>query len=132
MDTAEPADALPTNESSRPEAPRAPYRHDAAHIPALARLADAACEDVDDPPEAGVRVEQLAEQMAPAAERPDARAVALAFSYNLRRREIPRGGGAGPAGWPVDISDGDARKSQNRRSTATRTLMWSLGDFTRT
>ncbi|GAB3474603.1 DUF4209 domain-containing protein [Amycolatopsis cihanbeyliensis] len=92
MNTAEPADALPPNESARPESPRAPYRHEAAHIPALARLADAACEDVGDPLDASVRVGQLAEQMAPAAERPDARVVALAFSYVLRHREIPQGG----------------------------------------
>ncbi len=68
----------------RTDGPPSPYQHDAARVPALARVADAACEGVTDPHEAGLRVEALAAQADPRVDRPGAMALCSTFMYVIR------------------------------------------------
>src|SRR5207248_7211152 len=62
----------------------APYRYDPTIVPALARLADLACEGVDDPHDAGLRVEGLAMQADPPIEPAAARALFTTFMYLIQ------------------------------------------------
>jgi hypothetical protein len=66
-----------------PDGPPAPYWHDATRVPALARVADAACEGVTDPHEAGLRVEKLAAQADPHVDRPAATVLRNTFMYTI-------------------------------------------------
>ncbi len=68
----------------RSDRPPAPYRHDATRVPALARVADAACDGVTDPHEAGLRVEALAAQADPQVDHPAAMALLNTFMYVIR------------------------------------------------
>ncbi|MER7992365.1 DUF7380 domain-containing protein [Micromonospora chalcea] len=61
-----------------------PYRYDPTMIPALARLADLACDGVDDPHNAGLRVEGLAMQADPPIEPAAARALFTTFMYLIQ------------------------------------------------
>jgi len=119
VNAAEPADAEPPVSASPPEAggPPKPYRHDAALVPVLAQLADAACDGAGDPHDASWRAQLLAEQMNPV-ERSAASVLVNAFLYTLRHEEIPQVGAKlmpmdGPSLLPIALHDvpGDMRKA---------------------
>jgi hypothetical protein len=117
VNAAEPADPEPPTSVSLPEAggPSRPYRHDAALVPVLAKLADAACDGAGDPHDASWRAEQLAEEMDPLVEHAAALVLVNAFLYTLRQ-EVPQAGAEltpmdGPSLLPVALRDapGDMR-----------------------
>ncbi|MFD9735684.1 hypothetical protein [Umezawaea sp. NPDC059074] len=118
MNPAESADAEPSASAPLPAPGRTsePYRHDAALVPALARLADAACDGVADPHEASLWARQLSEQSDPAVNPCAANVVVTAFLYTLFHDDIPVAGANlrpidGPSMLPVALKDtsGDIR-----------------------
>lgn len=112
MNAAEPADAEPSASAFPPEADGPPksYRYDAAPVPVLARLADAACDGAIDPHDASWRAELLAEEMNPPVQHAAAFALVNAFLYTLHHEEIPQAGAKltptdGPSLLPVALRD---------------------------
>lgn len=95
----------------RSDGPPAPYRHDPTRVPALALVADAACEGVTDPHEAGLRVEALAAQADPQVDRPAATALLNTFMYVTRVAPVEAQSDArlepldGPSLFPVALRD---------------------------
>lgn len=59
------------------------YRHDATRVPALARVADAACDGVADPHDAALQVEAVARQVDPQVDRAAAVALYHTFMYGI-------------------------------------------------
>ncbi|MFI6031847.1 DUF7380 domain-containing protein [Amycolatopsis magusensis] len=94
MNTFEPADVEPSPSPSPPEGDNLHelYRHDGALAPVLARLADAACNEADDPHDVSLRAERLAGQMNPPIDRPAVSVVVDAFRYTLHHEKPPRAG----------------------------------------
>jgi hypothetical protein len=88
------SDTDPASDASKPipdmqtiEVPPAenivPYNHDPSMIPALAQLADAACEGVDGTHEASLRVAKLAKNANPPFNSASVRELTITFAYTL-------------------------------------------------
>jgi hypothetical protein len=72
--------------SARPEPAfqqPAPYVHDPALVPALARLVDAACQNATDPHEASMRMPALAAQAVPSLDRPTTNVLIHTLLYTI-------------------------------------------------
>lgn len=101
-----------TAQAARSGGRPAPYRHDPALMPALARLADAACEGVTDLHDASMCVESLAARADPPVERSAALVLLHTFLYFIKTEpvEAPQPGASleplnGPSLLPTALRD---------------------------
>ncbi|MFM9456868.1 DUF7380 domain-containing protein [Streptomyces europaeiscabiei] len=82
VDPVDEADEAPSREKSA-SVPEGVYQYDPSTVPALARLADEACDGVPDLHEAGIRVRRLAENATPAFDQAAVRELTITFAYTV-------------------------------------------------
>ncbi|MGW0823810.1 DUF7380 domain-containing protein [Streptomyces sp. NPDC002845] len=94
---------------------RATYRHDSSLVPALARLADAACEGADDLVTASLRIPQIAQDAETSFDLAALQVLTATFTYHLAMRPFmsAQPGASlvpldGPSLFPVALRDADS------------------------